>query len=78
MVLLYLKVALVVKNLLTNTEDSRGRFDPWVGKIPWSRKWQFAPVFLPGKSHGQSSLGITVHGAAKSQARLSNRAQIHY
>ena len=24
-------------------------FDPWVGKIPWSRKWQPAPVFLPGK-----------------------------
>ena len=26
---------------------------PWVRKIPWSRKWQPAPVFLPGKSHGQ-------------------------
>ena len=31
-------------------------FDPWVGKIPWSRKWQPTPVFLPGKSHGQRSL----------------------
>ena len=31
-------------------------FDPWVGKIPWKRKWQPAPVFLPGKSHGQKSL----------------------
>ena len=31
-------------------------FDPWVGKIPWKRKWQPTPVFLPGKSHGQSSL----------------------
>ena len=30
--------------------------DPWAGKIPWSRKWQFTPVFLPGKSHGQRSL----------------------
>ena len=28
------------------------RFDPWVGKIPWRRKWQPTPVFLPGKSHG--------------------------
>ena len=26
-------------------------FDPWVRKIPWSRKWQPAPVFLPGKFH---------------------------
>ena len=25
-------------------------FDPWVGKIPWRRKWQPTPVFLPGKS----------------------------
>ena len=24
-------------------------FDPWVGKIPWRRKWQPTPVFLPGK-----------------------------
>ena len=28
-------------------------FDPWVGKIPWRRKWQPTPVFLPGKFHGQ-------------------------
>ena len=27
----------------------RWRFDPWVRKIPWSRKWQPTPVFLPGK-----------------------------
>ena len=31
-------------------------FNPWVGKIPWRRKWQPAPVFLPGKSYGQRSL----------------------
>ena len=31
-------------------------FDPWVGKIPWRRKWQPTPVFLPGKFHGQRSL----------------------
>ena len=30
-------------------------FDPQVGKIPWSRKWQPVPVFLPGKFHGQRS-----------------------
>ena len=27
-----------------------------VRKIPWSRKWQPASVFLPGKFHGQRSL----------------------
>ena len=31
-------------------------FDPWVGKIPWRRKWRPSPVFLPGNFHGQRSL----------------------
>ena len=26
----------------------RPGFDPWVRKIPWRRKWQPTPVFLPG------------------------------
>ena len=34
----------------------RHRFHPWVGKIPWCRIWQPTPVYLPGKSHGQTSL----------------------
>ena len=32
-------------------------FHPWVGKIPWRRAWQPAPVFLPGESHGEESGG---------------------
>ena len=31
-------------------------FNPWVRKIPWRKKWQPTPVFLPGESHGQRSL----------------------
>ena len=34
----------------------RPGFNPWVGKIPWSRKWQPTPVFSPGESHGWRSL----------------------
>ena len=34
----------------------RPGLNPWVGKIPWRRKWQPTPVFLPGESHGQRSL----------------------
>ena len=30
--------------------------NPWVRKIPWGRKWQSSPVFLPGKFHGQRRL----------------------
>ena len=37
-------------------ESRRPRFDSWVSKIPWRKKWQPTPVVLPGKSHGQSSL----------------------
>ena len=34
----------------------RHQFDPWVQKIPWRRKWQPTPVFLPGEPHGQKGL----------------------
>ena len=34
----------------------RPGFSPWIGKIPWRRKWLPTPVFLPGESHGQRSL----------------------
>ena len=34
----------------------RPGFNPWVRKIPWSKKWQPTQVFLPEKSHGQRSL----------------------
>ena len=32
------------------------RFDPWVGKVPWRKKWPPTPVFLPGKTHGRKNL----------------------
>ena len=31
-------------------------FHSWVRRIPWRRKWQPDPAFLPGKSHGRRSL----------------------
>ena len=42
-------------------------FNPWIGKIPWSRKWQHTPGFLPGKSHGQrSQVGYSPCGGKES------------
>ena len=38
---------------MQETQEMRDRSR--VGKIPWNRKWQPAPVFLPGTSHGQRS-----------------------
>ena len=49
-----------------STCQCRKRGFPWVGKIPWRRKRQPTPLFLPRKSHGQRSLQDTVHGLTKS------------
>ena len=38
-------------------KQEMGGFDLWVGKIPWRRKWQPTPVFLPRESQGRRSLG---------------------
>ena len=46
----------MVKNLPANTGDMRLGFNPWVGKVPWRRKWRLTPVVLPGESHGRRSL----------------------
>ena len=57
----------MVKNTPANAGDI---IDPWVWKIPWRRAWQPTPVFLPGESHGQRSLGATVQRVAKSWTQL--------
>ena len=46
----------VVDNLPANAGDTERRFDPWVRKMPWRRKWQPTLAFLPGESLGQRSL----------------------
>ena len=46
-----------IKDLPANAcQCGRHRFDPWVGKIPWRRKWLPTPVFLPEKCCRQRSL----------------------
>ena len=48
--------------------------EAWVGKIPWRRKWQPIPVFLPRESHGQRSLvGYIVHGVTESDMTVPAR-----
>ena len=43
-----------------SSKESACQCRRWVwfqgGKIPWRRKWQPTPVFLPGKSHGKRGL----------------------
>ena len=44
------QVALVIKKIHLPMQEIKDRvFYPWVGKIPWKRKWQPIPVFLAWK-----------------------------
>ena len=55
----------------------RHRFSPWIGKIPWGRKWQPSPVFLPGKVHGQRRLaGYSSWGHKKSDTTEHTHSQL--
>ena len=56
------QVAQLIKNPPASAGDKRHGFGPWVGKIPWSRKWQPIPVYVPGKLHGQSLEGCSPQG----------------
>ena len=51
-------------------------FDPWVEKIPWRRKWQPTPVFLPEKFHGKRSLlGYSPWDCKRVEHDLVNKQQ---
>ena len=44
------QVVKLIKNLPAQCgRHKRHRFSLWAGKIPWRRKWQPTPIFLPGK-----------------------------
>ena len=53
----------------------RPGFDPWVGKIPWRRKWQPTPVFLPREFHGQRSL---VGYSSRGRKELDTTEWLHF
>ena len=64
----------VVKTLPAMQET---QVDPWNGKIPWRRKRQLTPVFLPGKSHGQRSLvGYSPWGRKESD--MTKQLHFHF
>ena len=50
---------------LSTSQCRRRGFSSSVGKILWRRKWHHTPVFLPGKSLGQTAWWATVHGVTK-------------
>ena len=49
-------------------------FNPWVRKIPWRRKWQPTPVFLPGKiPWTEESVGVCSMGLQRVEYDLVSR-----
>ena len=51
----------------------RHGFDPWVGKIPWRRKWQPTLVFLPGKCYGQKEPGELQSMGSQKESDVTER-----
>ena len=67
-------MAQMVKHLSAVQET---KFNPWVGTIPWRRKWQPTPVLLPGKSHGWRSLvGYSPWGCKESD--MTEQLHFHF
>ena len=52
-------------------------FDPWVGKIPWRRKWQPTPVLLLGESHGGRSL-VDYSPWSRKESDTNERLHFHF
>ena len=55
----------------------RLRFDPWIGKIPWRRKWQPLQYSWLGNPEDRGAWEATVHGVTKSRTWLGTHAQLH-
>ena len=57
-------------------ETQEMQVHPWVMKIPWRRKWQPTPVFLPGKiPWTEEPGGAIVHGVAQSRTQWRTHAE---
>ena len=56
---------------LPTQRHKRCRFDPWVGKMPWNRKWQLTLVFLSGKFLDRGVWWATVYEVTKSHIGFS-------
>ena len=56
----------------------RRGFSPWLGKIPWRRKWHPTPVFLPGNPVDRGGWQAAVHRVTESDTTECERARVGY
>ena len=69
-------LALAIRHL--KGETPRGRLDPWVRKIPWSRKWQLTQYPCLENTTDRGVQQAIVCGVTKSRTWLSNWAHTHW
>ena len=73
-------ISIKLASLAALCKESACQCRRWVwslgGKIPWRRKQQLTPVFLPKKSHGQRSLvGYSSWGCRRDRHDLETKQQ---
>ena len=54
----------------------KGRFDPWVRKTPWKRKWNPLQYLCLENSMDRGARRATVHGVAKNRTWLSTHIEM--
>ena len=59
-----------------NRRHKRCKFNPWVWKIPWRRKRQPIPVFLPENFHGQRIL-VSYSPWSRKESDTNEHAHTH-
>ena len=73
--LLILSAFQVAQWLRIHLQCRRHEFNSRVRKIPWRRKWQHTPVFLPEKSHGEEPGGLQSMGRKRVRDNLASKQQ---
>ena len=75
-----LETSPVVQWLRIHLSKQGTQVRPLGWKDPLGRKWQFTPLFLPGKSHGQRSMTSVVHWIIKKNLmdKGAGRSRVRY
>ena len=71
------RASLMPQQKTIHLQFQRPRYDPRVRSIPWRRKWQLTPVFLPGEFHGQRSLASYSPRGLKESDMTEQLTEIH-